>query len=141
MSFWLVIWGAVVVLVLTAIDLVGQRRRIKRLQRWSQRTRPADRLEKVECSRCARDRVCAFAVPVCDDCARAVSNASRVDGFCCSAMARAITRTRCDLHPDPEACPDSLISRTTHGYGIRIHDGGGASQLISFCPWCGGALR
>ena len=48
----------------------------------------------------------------------------------------------CDDHPDPTDCPDALVSYSARfdEYGVRIHDGGSSSLLISFCPWCGASL-
>ncbi|WP_109506282.1 DUF6980 family protein [Nocardioides speluncae] len=55
---------------------------------------------------------------------------------CCAQMARQLTLT-CETHSDLAACPDSLIVRTRHDYGIRIHDGGSGFLVIAYCPWCG----
>jgi len=58
--------------------------------------------------------------------------------FCCDAMHNQIEYT-CEQHPDPHECPDKLIAYTRifDEYGLVIHDGGSASALINFCPWCG----
>ena len=43
---------------------------------------------------------------------------------------------------DPLECPDVLIqySPKFDEYGLVVHDGGGSSIAISFCPWCGSKL-
>jgi hypothetical protein len=48
----------------------------------------------------------------------------------------------CAAHPDPSDCPDALVGYSSRfdEYGIRVHDGGSSSVLISFCPWCGARL-
>ncbi|WP_460304199.1 DUF6980 family protein [Actinocorallia aurea] len=49
---------------------------------------------------------------------------------------------RCDAHPDPYDCPDTLVAFTAeHEYGLIIHDGGSSYIEIAFCPWCGRRLR
>lgn len=59
---------------------------------------------------------------------------------CCEAMTRNVAG--CDDHPEPAGCPDALISYSARfdEYGIRIHDGGTSSLVISYCPWCGTRL-
>ena len=49
---------------------------------------------------------------------------------------------RCDQHSDSFECPDNLVSYISKfdEYGLIIHDGGTASCLINFCPWCGTKL-
>lgn len=60
--------------------------------------------------------------------------------ICCDAMA-AHVNWNCPDHTLASDCPDVLIGRFLSGrYGIYIHDGGGASVDISYCPWCGTAL-
>jgi hypothetical protein len=61
------------------------------------------------------------------------------DDPCCDIMRQQLAH-RCALHPDPFDCPDNLIIRGTHGYGIAIHDGGSSYSLIRYCPWCGSEL-
>jgi hypothetical protein len=48
----------------------------------------------------------------------------------------------CPQHPEPDTCPDKLVTYTPRfdEYGLIIHDGGGSSLLIQYCPWCGGQL-
>lgn len=47
----------------------------------------------------------------------------------------------CDQHPDRFDCADCLIHRRSDGlYGIIIHDGGSATCILKFCPWCGISL-
>ncbi len=50
--------------------------------------------------------------------------------------------SECDRHPDPADCLDSLVSYLApfDEYGIRVHDGGSSSVVISYCPWCGERL-
>ncbi len=61
--------------------------------------------------------------------------------FCCDELQAAVEHS-CSEHPDVYQCPDHLISYTPNfdEYGIIIHDGGTASSVISFCPWCGARL-
>ncbi|MEV4562134.1 hypothetical protein AB0K12_00030 [Nonomuraea sp. NPDC049419] len=58
---------------------------------------------------------------------------------CCEPMARQTTR-ECDQHASD--CPDILVEFDERfvEYGLRVHDGGSSSVLISFCPWCGTRL-
>ena len=60
---------------------------------------------------------------------------------CCIQMAKAV-EYRCQQHPNPFDCPDSLIyySKARHEYGIIVHDGGASCVTIHFCPWCGSRL-
>jgi len=60
---------------------------------------------------------------------------------CCESMEQQIA-FRCDKHPNPFACPDSLVlySEQFDEYGIIVHDGGTSLRVISFCPWCGTKL-
>ena len=48
----------------------------------------------------------------------------------------------CAAHPEPEHCPDALVSYSEkfREYGLFIHDGGSSSLAINFCPWCGAKL-
>jgi len=48
----------------------------------------------------------------------------------------------CEVHPDPNDCPDALVSYVAKfkEYGLIVHDGGSASVAIAFCPWCGSQL-
>jgi hypothetical protein len=50
--------------------------------------------------------------------------------FCCDDMQRHIADHDVPL----------IYNRRFREYGIRIVDGGSATQLISFCPWCGAHL-
>jgi hypothetical protein len=45
----------------------------------------------------------------------------------------------CDNHESAFDCPDALVSYSSkfREYGLIVHDGGGSSILIEFCPWCG----
>ncbi|MEU1782225.1 hypothetical protein ABZ545_22475 [Streptomyces abikoensis] len=60
---------------------------------------------------------------------------------CCEAMNSHVD-VRCHEHDDVYACPDTLIGFSTKflEYGLIIHDGGTASVIIEFCPWCGRRL-
>lgn len=60
---------------------------------------------------------------------------------CCAEMERRL-KFACSEHADEFACPDSLISYSDRfsEYGLIIHDGGTASILIKYCPWCGAKL-
>lgn len=60
------------------------------------------------------------------------------DGTCCEQMRRQIQHA-CEMHPDLSDCPDSLIVRLGDPgqFGLRVHDGGGSSIRIRYCPWCG----
>jgi hypothetical protein len=60
---------------------------------------------------------------------------------CCAMMHTQLTHT-CVDHPDPDSCPDKVVTTSTDGawYGVRIHDGGSAVLTIAFCPWCGSRL-
>jgi hypothetical protein len=64
-----------------------------------------------------------------------------MSAWCCAEMQRQVTR-RCDQHPDPFDCPDSVVSFNPkfREHGLIIHDGGGAVYGIAFCPWCGSRL-
>jgi predicted RNA-binding Zn-ribbon protein involved in translation (DUF1610 family) len=61
------------------------------------------------------------------------------DAECCGAMARHLAH-RCDVHSDPYDCPDAIVVKVAHGYGLPIHDGGSAHIAIRHCPWCGRRL-
>ncbi|MCW8831515.1 MAG: hypothetical protein OQK32_08370 [Gammaproteobacteria bacterium] len=60
---------------------------------------------------------------------------------CCEVMQTQVTH-KCEQHPDPFECPDSLIyySDKFDEYGIIIHDGGSSFSAIAYCPWCGKRL-
>jgi hypothetical protein len=60
---------------------------------------------------------------------------------CCEDMTNQINH-RCDEHPDPFDCPDSLIyySDKFEEYGVIVHDGGSSFIHIMYCPWCGSHL-
>ena len=49
---------------------------------------------------------------------------------------------RCEKHPAPFDCPDSLIYYASRfdEYGIIVHDGGSSYVSIDFCPFCGARL-
>lgn len=61
---------------------------------------------------------------------------------CCDTMDYQINEWQCDIHKDRFDCPDALISYSEKfdEYGLIIHDGGRASSMISFCPYCGTKL-
>jgi hypothetical protein len=58
--------------------------------------------------------------------------------YCCTMMQTNV-EGRCDKHPDPFDCLDNLIRYNPRDdrYGLIVHDGGGSSVLIKYCPWCG----
>lgn len=58
---------------------------------------------------------------------------------CCSDMRRNLQH-KCDVHSEPEDCPDALVGLFGDEYGLRIHDGGSSYVVISHCPWCGARL-
>ncbi|MEU3609752.1 hypothetical protein AB0E83_30570 [Streptomyces sp. NPDC035033] len=60
---------------------------------------------------------------------------------CCEAM-RGRVEHRCDDHADAYDCPDAVVSFSARfqEYGLVVHDGGGSSLDIAFCPWCGRRL-
>ena len=60
---------------------------------------------------------------------------------CCEQMTR-IVSYRCETHPDPFDCADNLIhySAQFDEHGLIVDDGGSASIVISYCPWCGAKL-
>lgn len=49
---------------------------------------------------------------------------------------------KCQEHANPFDCPEKLIHHSAKfdEYGIIIHDGGSAFEIIKFCPWCGAKL-
>lgn len=57
---------------------------------------------------------------------------------CCELMTNQINH-KCELHEDPFNCPNHLVyySMKHDEYSLIIHDGGGSSITIKFCPWCG----
>jgi hypothetical protein len=59
----------------------------------------------------------------------------------CDRMLEELNRD-CEEHVSGYDCPDTLISYIPRfdEYGIIVHDGGGSSVQISFCPWCGTRL-
>ncbi len=61
---------------------------------------------------------------------------------CCQMMTDQVNY-RCFEHPNPEDCPDNLVSYSErHGaYGLIVHDGGSSVVRIEYCPWCGASLR
>ncbi|WP_371867449.1 DUF6980 family protein [Duganella guangzhouensis] len=60
---------------------------------------------------------------------------------CCTSMDYHASFS-CEVHSEPEACPDALVSYSEkfREYGLWIHDGGSSSISIAFCPWCGSEL-
>ena len=60
---------------------------------------------------------------------------------CCHEMEAQI-HPKCQIHPDPNECPDALITYSPRfdEYGLIIHDGGSSNIHIHFCPWCGARL-
>ena len=85
---------------------------------------------------------------VCHDCQRwnlvEELSARGVDpgAYPCLHVAQQVTH-RCEMHPDPQDCPDALVrySPVRREYGLPIRDGGSAMSVIRYCPWCGTALR
>ena len=61
--------------------------------------------------------------------------------YCCDDMRSEAERV-CDQHADRFDCPDCLIhySPKFREYGLIVHNGGSASHLVRFCPWCGARL-
>jgi hypothetical protein len=61
--------------------------------------------------------------------------------FCCEMMRRNV-EARCDQHPDPFDCPDTVVFYSAKGdrYGLIVHDGGTSYIAIKYCPWCGVSL-
>jgi len=60
---------------------------------------------------------------------------------CCETLGYQLN-LRCDQHPDPFDCVDTLVYHSAQfdEYGIIIHDGGSSYSLIHYCPWCGTKL-
>jgi hypothetical protein len=60
---------------------------------------------------------------------------------CCKEMDDQINFT-CDKHENTFDCPDKLVSYIAKfdEYGLIVHNGGTASYLIMYCPWCGKIL-
>jgi len=58
---------------------------------------------------------------------------------CCEMMSGQLAWS-CPDHSDPFDCPDALITKSKHSYGIIIHDGGSSFIEIAHCPWCGTKL-
>jgi hypothetical protein len=61
--------------------------------------------------------------------------------FCCDRMKLSVD-FECDEHESPFECPDSTVyyDAPFAEYGLIVHDGGGSTQKINFCPWCGSRL-
>lgn len=64
---------------------------------------------------------------------------TKMADYCCDRM-RADLEHVCDIHSDRSECPDALIGRTKHGFGLLVHDGGSSMISIAYCPWCGARL-
>jgi len=60
---------------------------------------------------------------------------------CCEEM-RTGTVLDCEVHTDPQECPDVLVRYVGryNEYGLPVRDGGESYVVISFCPWCGTRL-
>ena len=58
---------------------------------------------------------------------------------CCDTMAYQLVH-RCDVHEDPQDCPDVVVKATGGGFRLPIHDGGSSGIAIEHCPWCGTRL-
>ena len=59
---------------------------------------------------------------------------------CCEWMSARLDWA-CPDHEDPFDCPDAVLVPIGSGcFALPIHDGGGASIAISYCPGCGSAL-
>lgn len=60
-------------------------------------------------------------------------------GEVCCSMMRANIEDQCDwrdgAHPYGQ-CPDQVVVKKDHGYGLPIQDGGGSYIEIRYCPWC-----
>ena len=54
----------------------------------------------------------------------------------CIHIAYYVTET-CEKHSNPWECPDILLVKSSHGYGMPIRDGGTSMVNIDYCPWCG----
>ena len=68
--------------------------------------------------------------------------ANWVKQHCCEMMTGNVENT-CESHPNRFDCADMLVhyEDDVDAYGLIIHDGGGSVIGITFCPWCGAALR
>ncbi len=55
--------------------------------------------------------------------------------YCCVHM-KSVIETECGAHNTHE-CPDMVIIRTFHGFGLPIKDGGSSFIEIAYCPFCG----
>ena len=60
--------------------------------------------------------------------------------YCCESMDAHVLQ-KCDHHPDPFDCPDTVIVKTEPGFGLPIRDGGSSYIEIHYCPWCGKKLE
>ncbi|HTJ74835.1 MAG TPA: hypothetical protein VL337_05675 [Acidimicrobiales bacterium] len=60
---------------------------------------------------------------------------------CCARMRQSVEH-QCAAHPDPQDCPDHLVTYVAkfREYGLVVHDGGSAYVRIDYCPWCGSRL-
>jgi predicted GNAT family acetyltransferase len=63
----------------------------------------------------------------------------RASAGCCPMLAYQVACT-CERHTNPFDCPDALVLKGEHGYGLIVHDGGSSSIAIAYCPWCGASL-
>lgn len=61
--------------------------------------------------------------------------------YCCQRMQDTIEH-QCEVHPDPQDCPDNALIHIAKfdEYGIPVRDGGSSFVVITFCPWCGSRL-
>jgi hypothetical protein len=57
-------------------------------------------------------------------------NSGETATHCCEEMARHLAEGEVAITYSPRF----------REYGIKILDGGSATQLITYCPWCGGKL-
>ena len=64
-----------------------------------------------------------------------------MEQYCCKMMEQQLEQ-KCSVHSTPMECPDFLVhySAKFDSYSLIIHDGGGSTITISFCPWCGAKL-
>ena len=62
--------------------------------------------------------------------------------YCCDQIKKKV-EFKCEEHPDPFECADSVIyySEKLDVYGLIIHDGGNSFITIEHCPFCGKNLE
>ncbi|WP_211241186.1 DUF6980 family protein [Pseudonocardia spinosispora] len=64
-----------------------------------------------------------------------------MSGHCCDLMTY-YADYQCHRGHGRFDCPDNLLDHrgASNVYGLIIHDGGGSSVAIGYCPWCGTEL-